>query len=76
MSHYSRNGLCLRVRSNREVEETTVLQWSAEVATQWSRYEYMRGEIEIPIGETTGSVHSSSRSDFNSNGDNFPLRCN
>ena len=69
MSHYSRNGLSLRIRANREVDETTVLQWSAEVATQWSRYEYMRGEIEIPIGESTGTVYSSRRPGFSSNGD-------
>ena len=56
MSQYRKNDLKLHVRSNREVDETVVLRWSAEIATQWSQYEYLRGKIDIPIGTTTGTL--------------------
>ena len=36
----------VQVRANREVEETIVLEWSAEIATQWSRYENLRGNLQ------------------------------
>ena len=56
MSQYRKHDLKLHVRSNREVDETVVLRWSAEIATQWSQYEYLRGKIDIPIGTTTGTL--------------------
>ena len=56
MSQYRKHDLKLHVRSNREVDETVVLRWSAEIATQWSQYEYLCGKIDIPIGTTTGTV--------------------
>ena len=44
------------MRANREVEETLTLVWSAECATPWSRYENLKGQIEIPIGESIGKL--------------------
>ena len=56
MSQYRKHGLKLSVRSNREVNETIVLRWSAEIATQWSKYEYLKGKIQIPVGESSGTL--------------------
>ena len=56
MSHYNREGLFLRVRANCDVPETIELRWSAEVATQWTDYEFLQGTIEIPIGENVGKL--------------------
>ena len=59
MSHYTSQGLFLRVRANRDVTETIELRWSAEVATQWTDYEFLEGTIEIPIGENVGKLDIS-----------------
>ena len=56
MSQYRKHGLKLSVRSNREVNETIVLRWSAEIATQWSKYEYLKGKIQIAVGESSGTL--------------------
>ena len=56
MSHYTSQGLFLRVRANRDVTETIELRWSAEVATQWTDYEFLEGTIEIQIGENVGTL--------------------
>ena len=60
MSLKKSSDLTLFVRTNREVDETIVVNWSAEIATQWSSYENLKGTIEIPIGTDHGTFKITS----------------
>ena len=60
MSLKKSSDLTLFVRTNREVDETIVVNWSAEIATQWSSYENLKGTIEIPIGTDHGTFQITS----------------
>ena len=60
MSLKKSSDLTLFVRTNREVDETIVVTWSAEIATQWSSYENLKGTIEIPIGTDHGTFKITS----------------
>ena len=49
MSQYRKNDLVLHIRSSRELDETVTLMWVAEIATQWSKYEYLRKVSDLSI---------------------------
>ena len=40
----------LRVRADREVAEDVVISWETEIATQWSGYEKLSGDITVAKG--------------------------
>ena len=48
--------LKLTIKSNRECHEIITVNWSIEVATQWSKYENLSGKISIMCGEDRGTI--------------------
>ena len=51
--------LKIAIRSNRETDELITVKWSAEIATPWSKYESLAGQISITPGEDSGSIEIS-----------------
>jgi len=48
--------LGVSVRANRKATEKLIIHWSAECATEWSKYQTFNGTIEINEGEDRGTT--------------------